>query len=360
MGGNCLLHITAYYDTELPTSLKVSGSWFVNGTAEELNLYWLLDLYRPIDAGGGGLAVYFVVKQKLPTLGDHVITVKNCSFLNNFAPYGGNALLYVYDSATVHVDKCTFQGGTAYFQGGGLHLQSQGTSGMITTEVSRSRFIGNKPWKGGGLCLALRSELMMQISNPNVILTLSRLLMLENQAEKGGGMYTESLLWFGKVYITTVYSHFSHNFAANGGGVFLFSLPYKKKFLNKEHLRTEDLGYVKQHKILSIYSSSFTGNEAEISSALTLQTPTITHKRKMEWCPLPAIASIWLKDVWIGMNIGDSSVNANTLQWIVLENTTFYKNLGRGLYANSSSVVLTGYVTFEGNYGYYGGAVLSL
>ncbi len=94
--------------------------------------------------------------------------------------------------------------------------------------------------------------------------------------------------------------------------MFLFSLSYEKRFHNKEHLRTEDLGYVKQHEILSIHSSSFTGNEAEIGSALTLQTPTNTHKLKMERCPLPAIASIWLKDVWIGMNIGDSSVNANT------------------------------------------------
>ncbi len=351
MGGNCLLHFNKPYRTVLQSSLRVSDSWFVNGIAEEVNIP-LHPYVWPVP-GGGGLAVYFVANV--------IIMVKNCTFVNNSALLGGNALLHVYDrSNTVgyrkiaSVDKCTFQGGRAYVKGGGLHVQVEGSlsTGVISTEVSRSRFIGNKAWKGGGLSIAL-NHISLQ-DNVNEILILSRLLVFENQAARGGGIYTES----GRMMsIIIEYSHIKQNVAKNGAGVHLYSEIVGRGRVDVEHLNTIDLGFVKQHEILSIRSTNFTANNAELGSALSLQVPTLSHFLRVERCPLPAIASVWLKDVWIVKNIGDSSVNANTLQWIVLENTTFLKNLGRGIYANNSRVVLTGYVTFDENYGYSGGAM---
>ena len=219
LGGNCVLHVVGITES---THVRISGSQFISGIAEEVLEYTTLTLDQNVHnmSGGGGLAVYLVRKAEEPPL---KVTIVDSIFYNNSAQYGGNVMLSMNSflhltTLTVFViNNSTFQNGRAYIKGGGLHIHTSLTFQFyspVWVNVSESYFINNTAQTGGGLSFTMTE------STEELNITLSRLLVIENQAERGGGIYVETdFLSLPHIYIE--YSKIWLNCASRGGGLCL-------------------------------------------------------------------------------------------------------------------------------------------
>lgn len=370
-GGNCHLHLQVY-QTTIPTSLEVLESLFQYGIAEGVLEYDTEPMKQV--SGGGGLAIYFMESHYIVKLNPVIIRLDNCTFVNNSAQSGGNLLLHISNKskyrssyfdiiARVSLNRCTFHGGTAYAFGGGLHasldIQREHTAPKTVTKVqtviSASTFTNNMAQNGGGLSLDMGDTWL----EDTTALILSELSLRENIAEAGGGLYAQCTHCLDCVRVE--HSLFLQNYAMSGGALYLFA-----KFLTKEPLdgiRQADIGLIVDFLILKVHATNFTRNKGESGSAIRIQG--YGSYFQPELCPFPTIASVWLESVQILasslyediMYYGAAAVHVESVQWIALEDTTFLHNVGGGVYANNSNVVLVGNVSFEDNYGFYGGAI---
>ena len=351
MGGNCVLRVVGITES---THVRISGSQFISGIAEEVLGYTTLTLDQNVHtkSGGGGLAVYLVRNAWEPPL---KVTIVNSVFYNNSAQYGGNVVLSMksYMRMTtfgILISNSTFQNGRAYLKGGGLCIHTSLVrlfSAPVWVNVSESYFINNTAQAGGGLSFTMTGKLNI---------TLSRLLVIENQAESGGGIYAEvdnQLLL--PIYIE--YSEIWLNYASSGGGLCL-----SIKGVVRIQREVSQLSAVENATFAFISSTSFIGNKGHLGSALQIQENV---NFNVETCTYTMYASIWLKNVNITLNTilqntmynGAAAVRVSLVSWVVLEDTTFRNNTGGGIYVNNSNIFIIGDVNFEGNHGYNGGAI---
>ena len=388
MGGNCLLHMVTTYFIEIPTMLLVSESEFTNGIAEEVPYHqrqgYLTDHDVPSPSGGGGLGVYLdEFTHTTYSFWFHYrtihtnITIVNCKFVNNSAEYGGNLLLYTFhygyrytSTVTQFLDiyisivNSTFQNGTAFKAGGGLHISSyynhkQSSLASVHLYMTRSQFIGNLAKKGGGVSLTCLRSITGSSRMESVI--LSWLLISENHAEEGGGLYLEQE-WFFRYQksIHLAHSQIMFNCAQNGGGgIFLLNKGFTGTSRN---FGTFDIEDIESNTRMAIYFTDIIGNKGNVGSGLNLQGG---FNYSYSNCERPHSGAVWLRNVSIyansineaTMHYGAAAVHVDFIHQLVLEDTRFYNNLGGGVYANNSDVFLIGKVCFEYNFGHSGGAI---
>ena len=359
MGGNCALHVV---DITESTHVRISGSQFINGIAEEVLEYTTLTLDQSVNtkSGGGGLAVYLVQNVWEPPLN---VTIVNSIFCNNSAQYGGNVMLSIknyMDSRfiTLGINNSTFQNGRTYLKGGGLHIHTSLTpfpNAPVRVNVSESYFINNTAQAGGGL-----SFRMTVGSNLNIL--LSRLFVIENQAEIGGGIYAELYYILPQIYIE--YSEIWLNSASSGGGLCLPIMGMGSFKSRSKANQLVNISAVETAAFAFISSTSMTGNKGHLGSALHVPVQENIFFGD-EMCTHTLHASIWLRNVSITTNTmlqntmyyGAAAVHVNFISWVVVEDTTFHNNTGGGICANNSNIIIIGDVNFEGNHGCNGGAI---
>ena len=355
MGGNCVLHVVGITES---AHVRISGSQFISGIAEEVLEYTTLTLDQNVHtkSGGGGLAVYLVRNVRKPFVND-IVTIVNSVFYNNSAQYGGNVMLSMESYlhlTTLVINNSTFQNGSAYIKGGGLHTHTTLTvqfHSPVWVDVSESCFINNTAQAGGGLSFTMTGD------TEKLNITLSGLLVIENQAERGGGIYIETdFPSLPQIYIE--YSKIWLNYARSGGGLCLF-INLWKVYMKVNQL--VQISAVETATFAFISSTSFTGNKGHLGSALHIEEYVFD----TEICTHTTYASIWLKNVNITANTilqntmyySAAAVRVSLVLWVVLEDTTFHNNTGGGIYANNSNIIIIGDVNFEGNHGYSGGAI---
>ena len=352
MGGNCVLCVVGITES---TRVRISGSQFISGIAEEVLEYTTLTLDQNVHtiSGGGGLAVYLEQKASLK-----VVTIVDSIFYNNSAQYGGNVILsmgsYFRETTSgIVINNSTFQNGRAYLKGGGLCIHTWLTAlfrALVRVNVSESYFINNTAQEGGGLWFTMSGSI-----------TLSRLLVIENRAEcgPGGGIYAEMhYLSLPLIYNIIEYSEIWSNYASSGGGL---SLSIKGIVTTQSEVsRRVD---IKNAAFTFISSTSFIDNKGHLGSALQVQDNVIYSGA--EACTPTKHVSIWLKNVNITANTilqntmyySAAAVRVGSVLWVVLEDTSFHNNTGGGICANNSNIIIIGDVNFEGNHGYNGGAI---
>ena len=370
MGGNCLLYIyiMKVSNIKLLTIVNIFHSIFANGTAEDVLKYEYISGAHDV-RGGGGLAIYFT--HRIPPadtirLGIGLrVRIYNCTFLNNSAQYGGNLLLYIHTlrdfladfaMSTVNISliNCTIREGKAQHAGGGLHLQIYSYKGQfptsdpmtcIKTEVLHSSLIANKAEKGGGICITISEDSDLYIIYEMDCL-FSRVLLTQNEANKGGAIYAESKDKLQNMYLQN--SSIVHNYAKVGSGLYFF--------VNRWWF--EWSLYDDPDTAIVIDSTNFTANEGEVGSAIVVDG----QNEKFETCSQSTLTSIVLINVKINENkifqrkIATAAVHINAVKWIRLKNSMYYNNTG-GIYANNSNIYIESNVRFEGNSGNYGGAI---
>ncbi len=138
---------------------------------------------------GGGVAVY----------DQSIVTLPGCIFLDNISIDGGGA--YV-DEATLTLPGCSFVNNIAYDSGGGLF------SNLSTVDVSDTQYEGNVGSFGGAL--AFRASLAL----------VEDCLIRDNNALFGGGVLAESGPPYRDEGIDIVNCTIVENVADDGAGVF--------------------------------------------------------------------------------------------------------------------------------------------
>ena len=365
MGGNCLLHTPNTYKLMIPTVLTISDSKFVNGTAEDVVIPDALSPKQQVQSisGGGGLAIYCVQHLQDSAVIYGNLMIINSTFHNNTAHYGGNMLLYIYSKGpdslsyyyvviTASIMNCTFQGGKADFKGGGLSFEVDPHQTKLRGQVSGSHFINNRAQNGGGLSLSINQN---RVPIYGSRMTLLELLVTQNQAEKGGGIYAEHDNRVQIIHIQCLLV--SLNYAIRGGGIYLNVQNWSEELL-------EDILFYSEHVVVTVISTNISENRAKFGSAIGIQRYS-SDLEDIRPCLSPAFAAVFLKNVTIHTNTlsedimyyGAAAVHVESLQWMILEDTIFYNNTGGGIYANNSFIALIGDVSFKENSGYYGGAI---
>ena len=168
----------------------------------------------------------------------YLISLDNCSFINNNAEYGG--AIYI-DGGFLEINKCFFINNHAYNYGGAIAISF---ADKIT--IKKSQFINNNALNdAGGAIYSVCSSLTMDgvdigncsstfgaaITALNTKLDINNLYAFNNVAKYNGGaiyqMYSTSLITSSK---------FVNNSAVNGGALFLDNVTslflLSNKFLN--------------------------------------------------------------------------------------------------------------------------------
>ncbi|MGB6220794.1 right-handed parallel beta-helix repeat-containing protein [Haloferula sp.] len=162
------------------------------------------------------------------------LTATDCLFLDNGsgqASAGGGGLLVVGMDATI--DRCDFLNNrTGLVQGGGLALQTDPNSSIITSAVVRNcRFKGNRATDGGGA--SVRG--LVSVRFENCVISGNR-AGNPGVASNGGGVYRSSLVNSGSIpvagQLTFLNCTIAWNVAATAGGGVFIAGPAPKSVLN--------------------------------------------------------------------------------------------------------------------------------
>ncbi len=148
-------------------SLALSGDTFSNNLA---------------GSSGGGGAVAYEGKS---------LSIDNCTFSSNSSTYDGGAVYF--DDAldggplTLSVTKSTFSGNTAVDTGGGIYIDTTGSQ-VLTLTVTKSTFTGNTATNdaGGGIAL--------EYGNGTAVVSFTNSKFTSNAAyDSGGGAYLDDI-----------------------------------------------------------------------------------------------------------------------------------------------------------------------
>ncbi len=128
-------------------------------------------------------------------------TIKNCSFFDNTAQYGG--ALYNFDSGSSLITNCLFEHNAAIQRGGGMY--NSNSTPIITNCVfsgNRAGYADDDNSGGGGI--------LIRWCNP----TITNCLFYNNDARFGGGIHS---IRYSNPLITNC--TFAGNYATTGGGL---------------------------------------------------------------------------------------------------------------------------------------------
>ena len=180
-GGKVLI----YYDTATRghTIIEVINSSYLHGQCQYC-------LYGPGAPGSGGLNIFFIVAVSKEVHHVFLVSIINCSLVNNTGYYGGNMCVRHESSDLVEmnlsIQHSSFINGTAKGGGGGLsiHTLRRGSFAIInstfTCNTCNFGAVEHNNGNGGGV------HIEMYISN---IVRIVASQFSNNVAVKGGGFY---------------------------------------------------------------------------------------------------------------------------------------------------------------------------
>ena len=179
-GGNALI----YYDTASKghTIIKVDNSSFFHGQQQPYQ--------QRIEAqGSGGLNIFFMVTISTGVHHVFLVSVTNCSFVNNTGSFGGNMQVRHKSSNLIEVNFsihcCSFINGTAD-RGGGLSIFTLRGGSFL---IMNSTFTHNFATSSSSLSFeAYGGGVHIQMNVPNIVRIMSSRFS-KNMADDGGGFY---------------------------------------------------------------------------------------------------------------------------------------------------------------------------
>lgn len=202
----------------------------------------------------------------------HLISLTDCSFINNFAEYGG--AIYI-DKGFLEINRCFFMNNHAYNYGGAISI-----SNADKVTIRKSQFINDfSANDAGGAIYCLASSLVIDdvnitncsstfgaaITALNTKLDVNKLNACNNVAKYNGGaiyqMYSTSLISS---------SNFINNSAANGGALFLDNLTslflMSNKFINNSAKICAGAIYSILNKEYQNTNNSYANNSATLNN----------------------------------------------------------------------------------------------
>ena len=246
------------------------------------------------------------------------ITISNCTFTNNTAPYGANMLVTMTGQAIINVSNCIFSEGKATHSGSGVYIDSK-CNEVSTIIFSKSLFRSNTARHfGGGLFIKDACRYYWDIS----LLTIEKCTFIKNAATLGGAIYTDidSADHDYPLVFTVTRSMFKANQASKYGGAILSTY-------NKQEKKQITYQYKIQHSI-------FVGNIAEWGSALSLY---YLQKSRKEQHPIEIANCTFIKHKAHKLGSG-SVIHLNEVENIFVTTTRIANNMCRGIHANMSSI----------------------
>ena len=305
--------------------------------------------------GGGGLYVEF----SFCTPGNHVCknnhrnhnsnyTIKNCTFKsNNATVLDARATSYFHSTGT------KFQG---HGRGGGLCIHLRGQAENNTINVLNCTFVNNSAIWGGGLYISVRDS---SLSN---IITINHTKLISNSVTlNGGGGMDLGFLFFdhfepqgNKFFVN--FCEFFNNSAEFGGGLFLYS--------------SSSVNYTNLDNVMSFENCEWRQNRARFGAGIDVAT-NIWDTLKKGYLPSPRFKNCFFESNFIDGNFGHHTMHKVEGKGMFIAvgtdiqfkgNTKFVGNNGTALYLVSSNALFAegSNVSFEGNTGKAGGAILLL
>ena len=244
------------------------------------------------------------------------ITISNCTFTNNTAPYGANMLVAMTGQAIINVSNCIFLEGKSTHSGSGVYIDYTDSDKFSTITFSNSLFKSNAARHfGGGLFIKAACSYYLGIS----LLTIEKCTFIENKATLGGAIYTDiySAAHNYPSAFTVTRSMFKANQASKYGGAILST--YDKKQNTHQ--------YKIQHSI-------FVGNIAEWGSALSLY---YLQKSRKEQNPIEITNCTFIKHKAHKLGSG-SVIHLNEVESMFFTTTSIANNMCRGIHVNMSSI----------------------
>ena len=177
-GGNAYIAIGVHYESYL----TISKSVFAHGVVKRKTQLFKGTVHSLRYTQSAGLS--------LDSLSNKNITISNCTFTNNTAPYGAN-MLATAPQVILKVINCIFSEGKATENGGGVYINN---TNWEQTEIpvilfSNSIFKNNTArYNGGGLFVNAYKGLHPQ----DIIILVEKCTFTKNKATLGGAIYIDS------------------------------------------------------------------------------------------------------------------------------------------------------------------------
>ena len=323
-GGNVYIEVTGistnmYSFTK--SNLIISKSVFAHGSVKRKNPLFSYDLCNNLvyaeqsprcNSQSAGLSL------DLENMRGN-ITISNCTFTNNTAPYGANMLVTMTGRAIINVSSSIFSEGKSTHSGSGVYIDYTDSDKFSTIIFSNSVFKSNAARHfGGGLFIKADCSYYWGIS----LITIEKCTFIKNQATLGGAVYTD-IVSADHDYpsaFTVTRSMFKANQASKYGGAILST--YDKQL--KKQITYQ---YRIQHSI-------FVGNIAEWGSAVSLY---YLQKSQEEQNPIEIANCTFIQHEAHKLGSG-SVIHLNEVESIFFTTTRIANNMCRGIHVNMSSI----------------------
>ena len=320
-GGNVYIEVTdistnIYSVTKSKSNLIISISVFAHGSVKRKitlfpNVHCIYTRLQLCNSQSAGLSL------DLDMSGN--ITISNCTFTNNTAPYGANMLVTMTGPAIMNVSNSIFSEGKSSHSGSGVYIDYTDRDTFSTIILfSNSVFKSNTARHfGGGLFIKAGWSYYRGIS----LLTIEKCTFIKNAATLGGAIYTDidsADLNYPSAF-TVTRSQFKANQASKYGGAILSTYNKQRKQITYQ--------YKIQHSI-------FVGNIAEWGSALSLY---YLQESRKEWHPIEIANCTFIKHTAHKSGSG-SVIHLAEVESIFVTTTRIANNMCRGIHANMSSI----------------------
>ena len=401
--GNVLIVYSYNRNSPILHTLTISHCTFRNGVHVSRRVHVDSDHgdveLKPV--GGGGLGIFVAeLQQKYPDGsidGDHdpiipdpsvmlMLSVHRCMFYNNSAPMGANMLIVWRASGyrgKLELKNNSFYNGRASSKGGGIYIETQQDhySPPLDINIMDSLFLSNSAKQGGALAIDSLTDTSRSLKADDMtVLKVVNCTFCNNFATEGGGIYAELKATLSSEYIPIwrilglIITHctLKNNSASRtGGGAYINLHPSDKLGLD---VVTDYIA--RQYNLLvfmSVSASEFEANIGDIGSALAVvgndskeALPFLTFNEKSAYICHTAniIDNITIEAVTFRNNIVQGTIKYNSAALYIsnIENTflktsNFTNNRGSAIYANTTSIHLSGKNNFVGNAAHSGGAL---
>ena len=401
------------------SGIYISGCNFTNGISGSGGVYVLHEtdskfLFSITDStfkwnsagNGGALAIYGVLSLSSPQMG-RIIKIEKCNFISNHGYRGGAIHLLdtvsyqeFYPTRSVFIYRSNFSDNHASLCGGHVFLQST----SITVLFSYSRFInGFALLQGGGIHVLFPVYGMNTRHDYDVEIDfeLSHCIFIGNVAGSGGGLslnYTgvhtpyiydldpfrdipqEHSIFNAVQRTVRIYcSNFTGNEADNyGGGASIsgdlqirreiYSLQVEVLKCNFSENKARSGGGLNVMIVfvraqLFMNGTDFTRNFANVGSAMNATTCNDPLSLKCVICMdrdlyrlSVYVEGIFAHNIANPLSYSSSTVVADRLDALIINNTQFLSNTGSSIHARQTTIVIGERVLFAGNRAFIGGA----
>ena len=394
--GNVLIVYSDNAKRSVIHTLTISQCTFRNG----INVSRRVDVDVDVDidlesGGGGGLGIFVIKSQQKYVDGESrrirpdpslMLSIYKCTFYNNSATVGANMLIVWRASKSrgnLELKNNSFYNGRASLKGGGVYIETLHEQGIfpLSINIMNSVFISNSARQGGALAIdALTDRSRGPETEAVTILKVENSVFHNNSATEGGGIYAELKATLSSEYtpvlrilslLITQCTLINNTASRTGGGAYINLHPSNSLGLDNDHGNIE----LKYNLLVFVFvnTSEFQGNIGEIGSALAVvgndskeALPFLNFNERFVYVCRAAniIDNITIEAVAFHDNVVQGTIKYNSAALYIsnVENTFlkgsyFTNNRGSAIYANTTSIHLTGNNNFVGNVAHSGGAL---